>query len=141
MTYPIKLQGDPMKSKTYRGGKTSGRSYCKNVGNGWEVGFVFGGRTTFVGNFIHSAEANQWYARMNREIRSFAKRYTVGTNCPKTWYAHFLSNHLYKTYYTVVNRNLAQHNRKYNRATTTDVRTYRRLNRNWSNKTTFLKAA
>ena len=132
-----------MKSKTYRNGKTTFRAYLREVGMGYEVGFTTSGKAIFVGNFIHLGEANQWYTKMNGEIRTFAKRFCVGRNCPKSWYTHFMASHLYKHYYTFVNRVLTQHNRKATQTFTRETRRYQRLNREWAGpeKTPFLKAA
>jgi hypothetical protein len=132
-----------MKSKTYRSGKASFRAYMKECGNGFEVGFNCGTKTAFIGNFLHAWEANQWYSLMNREIRTFSRRYKVGKNCPVSWYTHFISSHLYKKYYTFLNKVFVKHNRTYAQAVTRDTRKYNRLNRNWtpSTKSAFLKAA
>jgi hypothetical protein len=132
-----------MKSKSYRSGKTSFRAYLKDCGNGFEVGFLCGTKPVFIGNFIHSSEANHWYSVMNSEIRSFARRYTVGKNCPTTWYCHFMGSHLYKKYYSFLNKVFVKHNRTYTQAVNKDVRKWKSLNRRWtpSTKTTFLKAA
>lgn len=136
-------EGVLMKTKTYKSGKTTFRAYLKDCGNGWEVGFFCGTKPLFIGNFIHSSEANRWYSVMNTEIRTFAKRFTVGPRCPKNWYTTFLSDTLYRRYYGFLNKVFVIHNRKYNQAVTRDVRTYKRLNRNWypGEKTRFLKAA
>jgi hypothetical protein len=132
-----------MKNKTYRSGNSTFRAYQKTVGNGVEVGFVTGTKTIFVGNFIHTAEANRWYSTMNTEIRSFCARYKVGPSCPKNWFTHFMSDHLYKKYYTFLNKAFVTHNRKYTTAVNKDVKKYNRISRNWypSEKGRFLKAA
>lgn len=132
-----------MKTKTYRSGKTSFRAYLKDCGNGFEVGFVSGTKVIFVGNFIHAFEANRWFTIMNTEIRSFCQRFKVGPSCPKTWFTNFLSDSLYKKYYTFLHRVLVTHNRKYTTAVNRDVKKYQRLNRNWypAEKGRFLKAA
>lgn len=132
-----------MKTKTYRSGTTTFRAYCKNVGNGFEVGFVTGTKTVFVGNFIQATEASRWYSTMNAEIRTFCKRFKVGTNAPKAWFTHFLSDTLYRKYYAFVNKAVTVHNRKYTTAVNKDIRKYNQLNRNWypAEKGRFLKAA
>ena len=132
-----------MKTKTYRSGSTTFRAYLKDVGNGCEVGFVTGTKTIFVGNFIHTSEANRWYTTMNTEIRSFCQRYKVGPTCPKTWFAHFMSDHLYKKYYTFLNKVFVTHNRRYTTAVNRDVKKYNRIARNWypNEKGRFLKVA
>jgi hypothetical protein len=132
-----------MKTKTFSTGKISCRTYVKTVGHGWETGFVFNGRTLFVGNFIHQREATTWYATMNREISRFARKYTVGTRFPITWFANFVRNHLYKTYYQFLDRTFTRYNRTYNSAVASDIRKYQRLRKTWTSqkRTTFLKAA
>jgi hypothetical protein len=132
-----------MKTKTYSTGKINCRTYCKPVGNGWETGFVFNGRPLFVGNFIHQREANTWYGIMNREISRFAKKYTVGTHFPVTWFTSFVRNHLYRTYYQFLDRIFTRYNRTYNTAVIRDIRKYQRLRKSWTSqkKTPFYKAA
>lgn len=132
-----------MKTRTYRNGTTTCRSYLKNVGNGWEVGFTYAGKPLFVGNFIHSTEANQWYGVMNAEIRTFTKKYKVGPGCPKSWYFHFVKSHLYDKYYHFLGRKFTGYTKNYRRAVSQSQRTYRRMARRWTptERTHFLKAA
>ncbi len=130
-----------MKTKQYRSGKYTFRSYLKNVGEGFEVGFYFGHDPIFVGNFIHSKEANQWFGIMNRQIRQFSKKYTVGPKFPISWFTNFCKNHLYKCYYTYIDRLLARHNRTFETKFRKDVRKYNRMKRNWSERRPFFKAA
>ena len=132
-----------MKTKSYRNSKTTGRGYLKPVGSGWEVGFVYGTKPLFVGNFVHSKEANTWFGLMNREIRTFTRKYTVTNRVSTTWYTHFLSSQLYKKYYLYLDRLLARHNRNWNKAVNRDLRTYRRLSRQTrgTERTVFLRAA
>src|SRR5262245_25477410 len=120
-----------MKTRTYRNGSMTCKSYIKSVGNGWEVGFTFAGKPLFVGNFIHSTEANQWYSVMNHEIRTFSHKYKVGPGCPKSWYFHFVKSHLYDRYYTFLERKFTTHTKTFRRALTTNQRTYKRLARKW----------
>lgn len=132
-----------MKTKTFRNGSASCKSYCKKVGNGWEVGFTYGKKLVFVGNFIHTSEANRWFSIMNTEIRAFARRYTVGKTYNKTWFAKFLGAQLYRKYYSFLSQTFTTYNRNWSRAVTTDTRKYRRMSRGWSSgeRTPFLKAA
>jgi len=132
-----------MKTKTYRHSRVACKSYIKNVGFGWEVGFIFGSRPIFVGNFINAREAKQWYALMNREIRTFARRYTVGRTCPTAWFTHFFGSHLYRTYYNFLDRVFTKHHRTYAKAVNRDLRRYRQLSKRWypRERTAFLKAA
>ena len=132
-----------MKTRTFRNGRAACRSYLKPVGRGWEVGFFQGTKPLFIGNFIHRAEANQWYTRMNREIRTFSKRYKVGKTYPQTWYTKFLSGHLYNTYYKNINKFVNKHNRNAKRIFNQGQRKYNSLNRRWisRDKHPALKAA
>ena len=132
-----------MRSKTYRYGNTSGRTYLKAVGNGWECGFIYGGKTVFVGNFIHSGEATRWFTMMNREILTFGRRFTLGHRLPTAWTTRFLSNRLYSTYYTFLDRIFTQYHRTFNRAVVRDMNQFRRSRRNrtTTDRKTYLRAA
>ena len=57
-----------MTTKNWKNGTLRCRSYSKNVGAGWEVGVICGGKLIFVGNFIHRAEASRWFGILNREM-------------------------------------------------------------------------
>ncbi len=132
-----------MKTKTYRSGTTTCRSYSKTVGNGVEVGFTVGGRTVFCGNFVHSSEAATWYTKMNREISTFSRRYKVGPSCPKSWYTHFLGQHLYNQYYAFLDKTFTKHTKTYKKAVTRSQRKYQRMNQTWypAEKKVVLRAA
>lgn len=134
-----------MKTKNYRNGTFTARSYMKAVGNGWEVGFVYGGKPLFVGNFIHTTEANQWWGLMNREIRGFATRNKVTKNFPKNQYGKFLCAYLYNRYYQFCDRAFTKYTRVYGRQVTRNARTFKTISRRTSvtgaPRTAFLKAA
>lgn len=130
------------KTKNYRSGKLAARSYMKNVGNGHEVGFVYAGKTIFVGNFIHATEANKWWATMNREIRAFANRHKVTTTFPKNNYGKFLGAYLNNCYYRFANTMVTKHARVYGRAVNKNTRSFRTWTRRANGpRTAFLKAA
>ncbi len=133
------------KTKTYRSGTTTCRTYLKTAGNGFEVGFVFAGKTTFVGNFVHSSEATTWYNIMNREIRQFSKKYKVGPKCSKTWYGRFVTAHLNNRYCGYVERLFTRHTSTAKKAFNRDERKYTQMKRRWTGtgttRTAFLKAA
>ena len=80
---------------------------------------------------------------MNREIRSFAKRYKVGPSYPTTWFKKFLGSHLNDRYFVFVNRHVSRHFRSAHSELNRDMRKYKRMNRNWtgSEKKPYLKAA
>jgi hypothetical protein len=135
-----------MKTKRYRNGSLTCRAYQRAVGSGWEVGFDWNGRTVFLSNFVRSAEANRWYALMNREVRAFNARYKVTRAFPKGLYGKFLSSHLYNRYFAFLDRLFAQHSRTYaravNRARNQYQRTIRTQRRNHGGMTQrFLRAA
>lgn len=134
-----------MKTKKYRYGTTTCVGYLKPVGTGYEVGFKFGSKPIFVGNFIKSTEANQWWSTMNREIRSFASRYKVTPKFSKTRYAQFLGSHLNAKYYAYVDRQLGKHVRTWKRAATKELTQFKRWSRTSSaaprERRPYLKAA
>jgi len=120
-----------MKNKNYRFGTTTFKAYMKTAGEGFEVGLKFGNKQLFCGNFIHAKEAHGWWSLMNREIRSFTKRYWVGKNCSITWYSKFLGHHLYNKYYGFIERHIRTYNRSFKSAYFQDLRKYKRLRKNW----------
>ncbi len=132
-----------MKSKLYKSKHMSGKTYMKSVGNGFEAGFMLNGMPVFVGNFIHAKEANLWFGLMNREIRHFSKKYSVGSKFPKTWFAQFVKNHLYKTYYSFLDRLFVRYSRDFGRAVSRHHRKYQQIRKQWhsSERVPFLKAA
>lgn len=88
-----------MKTKSYKYGKHTLKAYSKKAGEGWEVGFFFDKRRIFVGNFIHTAEATEWWKVMNEEVRRFTHKHHYAPRVPKAFYSKFFSNHMYNTYY------------------------------------------
>lgn len=121
-----------MKTNTYRNGSKSCRSYLKTVGNGYEVGFYYGGNPIFLGNFIHSGEANQFYSLMRNELRGFGMKFKVGGTYPQSWFKSFLSAHLQRCYYNFVNFQVRRHQMEAKKTYGKNVKTYRKLNRNWN---------
>lgn len=128
-----------MKNKVYKYGPHSCKAYFKSAGKGWEVGFHFGKNPIFVGNFIHKTEANKWWSLMNKEIRNFTKRYGMTSQAPVTFYRKFLSNHLYNSYYTWLDKQFNKYERTYLKAVNTDKRHFTKLkkDRNWKKADTF----
>ena len=131
------------RSKIYRHGKSIGKTYLRMAGQGFETGFIFDSKTIFVGNFIHALEATLWFTLMNRELRQFARKYAVAEQYPTAWFAHFVRNHLYRTYYAFLNRTFARYNRDFGKALQKDVRKYQRMRRDWRHEelSPFLKVA
>lgn len=130
-----------MKTKHYRNGKYAFRSYMKTVGEGWEVGFCHGTDVIFVGNFIHSKEANTWFTNMNKEIRKFSKQYAVGPQFPMSWYMHFAKTHLYKCYYSYLDKVFTGYQKDFTSAFKKDLVKYNKLKKHWNYRTSFFKAA
>ena len=132
-----------MRTKSFRNGKTTCRSYLKPAGRGWEVGFLYGTKPIFVGNFVFKTEATQWYTTMNKRLRLFGKRYSVGKTYPKGWFTGFLKSYLYEGYYKHLNRVFNKHTRTFHKGVSTGERQYKRLNKRWtaSDKKPALRAA
>ena len=114
-----------MKTKTYRYGTVTCKAELKAAGKGWECVLYFNHKPIFVGNFIHSTEANQWWASMNREIAIFSKKYTVGYQLPVSWVANSLKNSLYKSYYTFLEKIFVAYHRSYQKALATNIRQFK----------------
>lgn len=113
-----------MKNCHYKFGTYKCHAYTKTAGHGYEVGFYFGSQCVFVGNFIHHKEATKWWGRMNKELKSFTKRYRVGGDASLTWYTKFFSHHLYKNYYSFLDQEFAKYHRDYDRACKQDAKKY-----------------
>ena len=118
-------------SKTYQYGDFSFKTYCKPVGQGWEVSLYCFGKPYFVGNFIHKKEAYAWWKTFNKEITSFAKTYWCSNETPQQWYCHFMTNHLYKKYYAFLDKLFSQYNKTYKTAVFKDVKKYKQMKKTW----------
>lgn len=132
-----------MKKKHYKIGKYKCRTYFKTVGLGYEVGFFLGTRKIFVGNFIHSKEANTYWTQLNNEIQNFGKKYWISPKASVNWYSKFFTRHLYTSYYKFVNKHLTRHTREYTTALKKDQLKYKQLKKNWTpkDKVVFKRAA
>lgn len=131
-----------MKQRKYKVGKYTCHTYYKEVGNGFEVGCNFGTTQVFVGNFIHTAEATQYWTMINKEIRTFCKKYWIGPKASAIWYRRFLTNYLYTNYYKFLDTKFNTYQRTYTSAFRKDETKYRRLARNWDKHDKFMfKAA
>ena len=124
-----------MKTKKFHFGNKYFKTYCKTVGHGWEVGVTFEGKTLFVGNFIHNNEATSWWAKMNKEVRWFSRTHKVYTKSTYAFYGRYMTNHLYKCYYTFLDKAFTKYTRTYNTACTRDFRKYRTMKRTFGNYT------
>jgi hypothetical protein len=124
------------KFKTYKCGPYTFKSYMKPVGHGYEIGFMYKGRTYFMSNFIHKTEATTWWTKFNKEIMSFSKKFYMANKMPFTWYCNFLGNHLYTCYYNWLETVFTKHETNFKRAFSKDIRKYRTLKKHMNPKTT-----
>jgi hypothetical protein len=116
-----------MTTKTYKYGKHTCKAYKKACGKGWEVGFMFAGHEVFVGNFIHAKEANAWWGMMNAEVQKWGKKYVAAPRASMTWTKKFLSNCIYKAYYSYLDREFSKYQRGFAQAVKKDERRYSRI--------------
>jgi len=119
-----------MTTKYYKYGKYSCKAYKKACGKGWEVGFTFAGHQVFVGNFIHTKEANAWWGMMNREVQKFGKKHAVAPHAPVSWTCKFMANYIYKCYYSYLDREFSKYQRGFTQAVKKDERRYMNFRKN-----------
>lgn len=122
------------KFKNYKFGNMNFKQYWKPVGHGYEVGFMYGNKTVFVGNFIHINEANQWFTKMGQVLRAFFSKHEYMHTASTTWYTKYIGNYLYKSYYEWLDKCFTKHNRTYTRATSADFKRYQTMERNFYRK-------
>jgi len=133
-----------MTTTTYKYGKHTCKAYKKAIGKGWEVGFYFGSKQIFVGNFIHAKEANAWWTKMNAEVRTFSKRYALPTKASPAFFCKFMTNYIYACYYTFLDRQFAKYNKGYAHACKQYERKFTSFKKSWPTHTeraTFRKTA
>jgi hypothetical protein len=118
--------GGPMTTRTYKYGKYSCKAYKKPCGRGYEVGMTYAGQECFVGNFIHAKEANAWWTKMNYEMRKFQKKYVSAQWAPTNFTCKFLSNTMYKAYYSYLDREFTKYHRGFSQAVKQNERRYRK---------------
>ncbi len=124
-----------MKKHDYYFGNTKCHTYFKEVGHGYEVGFYFGKTSIFVGNFIHAKEATKWWGVMNKEMKTFTKRYAVGGDASFTWYTKFFSHYLYNQYYAFLDQEFAKYQKTFAKACKTDAKKYATFKKGWGTNT------
>ncbi len=117
--------------KYYKFGTYKCYSYTKPVGEGWEVGFYFGGHCAFVGNFIHHSEAREYWTMLNTEFKTFAKKYWAGPETSFAWYSKFFQSYIYKHYYGYLDRRFSTYKRNYNSAVKKYELDYKRKAKTW----------
>ncbi len=121
-----------MKLKNYKYGTYTCKTYYKKVGQGYEVGFCYGDKTIFVGNFLYSKEAGDWYTTMNQYITKFAKTYTVGYKYPFAEFCGFIKSYLYKEYYSYLDKLFTDYNRYYKKEYIQFNNNYKKSRKNYS---------
>ncbi len=129
------------KTKVYRYGKWNFKAYQKTVGNGYEIGLLFNNKPIFVGNFIHAGEATKWWNQLNKEVRGFTTRFWATRTTSAKWYGKFFSNHLYRTYYSFLDRLFIKYNTTYNKAFNKNVKKYFKYRKNWTANERFKRAS
>lgn len=120
-----------MTTKSYKCGTYSCKAYKKQVGKGWEVGFTMAGHPVFHGNFIHAKEAAAWWTKMNMEVKKFTKKYHPGPKAPVSWYCKFMSNYIYKCYYSYLDTQFNKYHRGFKVAVKKDERKYSHFKKHW----------
>ncbi len=118
-----------MTQRNYKYGKYTCKAYKKPAGKGWEVGFTYAGQQIFVGNFIHAKEANAWWTLMNKEAHKFSKKYAAVPTAPTSWTTKFMSNYMYKSYYSFLDREFTKYQRGFTHAVKQDERRYTNFKR------------
>jgi hypothetical protein len=119
------------KTRKYKVGKHTCHTYFKPVGNGFEVGCKFGPTQVFVGNFIHSTEATQYWTMLNKEIRSFCTKYWITPEASPVFYRKMLTNYLYTNYYKFLDTKFKPYQRTYTSNFRKEETKYRRMARTW----------
>lgn len=123
------------KNKTYKFGDLTFKAYCKPAGHGWEVGFTYCGKPVFVGNFVHSHEAKQWWSKMCHHMTYFCKHHDYVPTASPTWYCKYFGNYMYKAYYTWLDKCFTKYTRTYTNATKNDYKKYKHFEKNYHYKT------
>lgn len=123
------------KYQTYKCGTYTFKSYFKPVGQGFEIGFIYHGRTYFMSNFIHKTEAITWWKMFNKEIMAFSKKFYMNDKMPFSWYCNFLSKHLYQCYYNWLDSVFNKHERTFKRAFTKDIKKYNTMKKKFAYNT------
>jgi hypothetical protein len=125
-----------MKTKLYKYGTLKYKAYYKTAGKGFEVGFLYGNKPLFVGNFVKKEEATTWFEMMTHEIERFSNKYwhNVKTFSSTVFFHKFATNNLYKHYYDYLDKCFGKHTKNYHREFSRDVKSYERMKRHWAKK-------
>lgn len=112
------------KTKNYKLGKNIFKTYFKPVGKGYEIGFTFKGKNFFTSNFVNKSEATKWWSHFNKEITGFSKKYWLSNKMPFMWYVNFMNNHMYKTYYSWLDKVFDKHEATFHSAYKKDFKQF-----------------
>jgi hypothetical protein len=123
-----------MKSKFVKHGANRFKIYLKTAGKGYEVGFMHGSKSLFVGNFVNSGEAQTWFQMMDKEFHRFSKKFWVTGIKANAFYYKFITNNLYKHYYDYLDKCFGKYTRSYHKEFNRDVKVYNRMKKNWVHK-------
>ncbi len=123
-----------MKSKSIKHGPNRFKMYLKAAGKGYEVGFLSGSKSLFVGNFVNAAEAQTWFVMMGKEFSRFSKKFWAKPLKANAFYYKFITNNLYKHYYDYLDKCFGKYTRSYHKEFNRDVKVYNRLKKDWPHK-------
>ncbi len=118
------------KTKNYKLGKNLFKTYFKPVGKGYEIGFTFKGKNFFTSNFVNKNEATKWWTHFNSEITSFSKKHWLSNKMPFMWYVNFMNNHMYKTYYSWLDKVFDKHEAAFHSAYKKDFKQFLKFKNN-----------
>ena len=122
-----------MKTRTFKTGRWTYKTYMKPVGHGYECGVTQGGKPIFVGNFLKPTEARTWYTKMTGTLSSFTKKYKK-QHPPKSahsFYNRFISNTLYSKYYDYLDKHFTKYTRTFKTAHNKDLRKMKKMTPKW----------
>ncbi len=122
------------KFKHYKYGPHAFKTYFKPAGDGWEVGMTYHGRNYFMGNFVFKNEATQWWNFFNKEIKSFCHKYHYTKMASFSWYCTFVANHLYKCYYSWLDKQFYKHQHMFKKAYSRDYKKFMKFKRKATTK-------
>lgn len=119
------------KNRNYEFGDMTFKCFFRPVGFGYEVGITYNSKPVFFGNFVHKSEALYWWRKMTTEMSKFCKHYDFIPTASKVWYTKFVSNHIYKTYYTFLDQWFNKHTKTYKKAAVRDLKNYKKIEKRY----------
>jgi hypothetical protein len=123
-----------MKSKFIKHGPNRFKMYLKTVGKGYEVGFLLGSKSLFMGNFVRAEEAKQWFEMMEHEFTRFSKKFWPHPGKANAFYSKFITNNLYKHYYDFLDKCFGKHTRSFHKEFNQDVKAFKKMKKHWPQK-------